>query len=333
MEQTKIFIDQIRKAGYAADNAGDVFELYYSECSADHGLEDKAEEAGVRLDVVSAALAHLKTSRYIGITDKAAYDIRSTWDLTDEEYDFVAEAISADPATYHQGDYILTSSDEQEEAYIEETVIEANEIVENDIEENDIEENAISEVSALEVPEEPVPEEPEVAKVTVKKPRLRIVIKIIASLTGVLFLVSSIAFFISLSLYSEEPGCDRVTVNVRSVIRDFDRYSRYRYGESGNKMNNDTSDNMVVIEVAGSYEKLYGVPDDEIAHLMSVAQIKAYRYNGSYYYTRQSASDSRMCARVAMYSAILMCVSGVAFFVSLSLSIHIRKKNRRGNSK
>ena len=137
-------------------------------------------------------------------------------------------------------------------------------------------------------------------------------------------------FSISVFLYRKEPEYRSYRARVSSVIDDYDRYSRSRYDYNGDRNSGEQPDHMVVIEISGGYETLNGVSSEDIGELMPLVYtretIVVYRYNGSYYYTRKSVADSRMCARVKDRSLIFMCVSGVSSFFLLILCIILKKK-------
>jgi preprotein translocase subunit SecG len=302
VQYTQIYKEQMRRAGFNADRAGDIFDSYYSEYSDDPELEEKVKDARLRLHVMAAAIAHLKTSRYLGIRDRAAYDIRNAWDLTEAEYDFVAETISDDPDTYH----------------LEDSGVPAAELPDD-----------TGAVSTFDLDDPLAEEKVDVAEVSVNTKGIRRA----AIIMFVLFLVFLIVFSGSIYLYMQDPGYDLVTVKVKSVITDYDRYSNLRYGDNSDTNESDRSDHLVVVEVAGSYEQLNGVPSEEVSHLYSIAagignSIRVYRYNGKYYYSQKSVADSRMCARVMQYSTILLRAFGVAFIILLSLYIRDRKRSR-----
>lgn len=292
----------MRRAGFNADRAGEIFDSYYSEYSDDPELDEKARDERIRLHVMAAAIAHLKTSRYLGIRDRAAYDIRNAWDLTEAEYDFVAETISDDPDTYH----------------LDRSGVPAVEMPDD-----------TGNMGIFDLDDPLAEEKADVADTSVNTKGIRRAAFIMLAL----FLVSLMVFIQSIYLYRQDPGYDLVTVKVKSVITDYDRYSNLRYGESGDRSDSDQSDHLVVVEVAGSYEQLNGVPAEEVSHLYSIAagignSIRVYRYNGKYYYSEKSVADSRMCARVMQYSTIPLRAFGVAFIILLSLYIRDRKRCR-----
>ena len=87
--------------GSHADKGRDIFESYYSECHDDPKFRERVKEERIRFDLICAAIAHLKTSRYLGLEDNAAYDIRSAWKLTEEEYILIARKLSSNLKAYH----------------------------------------------------------------------------------------------------------------------------------------------------------------------------------------------------------------------------------------
>ena len=104
----------MKEAGFNADKGRAVFESYYDECIDNSEFWEKAKKAGFRLELMAAAVAHLKTSKYLGVKEKAAYDIRTAWGLTDEEYVFVAAKLSSNLKTYHIEDSGVPDPKEQQ---------------------------------------------------------------------------------------------------------------------------------------------------------------------------------------------------------------------------
>lgn len=114
MEYEKLFSDHMKAAGFDVENGMDIFKSYYTEYHDSSDFYEKAKRNGLRLDLLAAAVAHLKTSNYLGFSDKAAYDIRSLWGLTDEEYIFVAETLFSNLKRYHLEDSGVPSPEEQQ---------------------------------------------------------------------------------------------------------------------------------------------------------------------------------------------------------------------------
>lgn len=103
MEYTQHYLNWMKKSGFDADRAEFVYETYFSEYFDDPDLK-KTEKSNLRFGLISAAIAHLKTSKYLGLEDNAAYDIRKAWELTKDEYDFIALTLADDAVIYHLKD-------------------------------------------------------------------------------------------------------------------------------------------------------------------------------------------------------------------------------------
>lgn len=109
----EIYKDKMQEAGFdVTDKGRKLFEDNYTGSKKDNSVISIAEGRDLRLDPICAAIAHLKTSEYLGLDGKAAYDVRKAWDLTDEEYKAVAEKFSYRLEDYHLEDAGVVSQKE-----------------------------------------------------------------------------------------------------------------------------------------------------------------------------------------------------------------------------
>lgn len=116
MEYEKLFSDHMKAAGFDVENGMDIFKSYYAECHEDPGFRERVKKESLRFDPICAAIAHLKTSKYLGLEDKAAYDIRSAWGLTEEEYLLIARKLSSNLKAYHIDDVALPPEERDDTA-------------------------------------------------------------------------------------------------------------------------------------------------------------------------------------------------------------------------
>ena len=109
----EIYKDKMQEAGInGSDKGRKLFEDNYTGSKKDNSVVSIAEGRGLRLNPICAAIAHLKTSKYLGLDGKEAYDIRNAWGLTDEEYKAVAEKFSYQLEDYHLEDAGVVSQKE-----------------------------------------------------------------------------------------------------------------------------------------------------------------------------------------------------------------------------
>lgn len=117
MEYFEIYKNKMQEAGIDVnDKDRNLFEDNYSRSKEDNSVISIAKARGLRLDPLCAAIAHLKTSKYLGLEGKAAYDIRQAWNLTDKEYKAVAEKFSYRLEDYHLEDAGVISQKEIDRA-------------------------------------------------------------------------------------------------------------------------------------------------------------------------------------------------------------------------
>ena len=93
-----------------------LFSDYYEQYHKDMGLRSAVKAKDLRFDEICAAIAHLKTSRYLGMTDRSSYDIRSLWELTDGEYILVAETLRSNLKGFYLEDSGVTSQQDLDKA-------------------------------------------------------------------------------------------------------------------------------------------------------------------------------------------------------------------------
>ena len=87
MDHAQRYIECMNKAGYdTSDRIKEWFAAYFAESDNDNYRkffgENEAEFLKFR-----AALAQLKTGRYLGCSNVGPYDIKSFWDLSNEEFE------------------------------------------------------------------------------------------------------------------------------------------------------------------------------------------------------------------------------------------------------
>lgn len=102
MSNLSIYLDKMSELGYKdAGRASDIFKDTYARYKADSGLYSTAKARDLRLDRVCAAIAHLKASKYLGYKWEDAFEIRTLWELSDGEYDVVADILYDNLDGYH----------------------------------------------------------------------------------------------------------------------------------------------------------------------------------------------------------------------------------------
>ncbi|MBO7449932.1 MAG: hypothetical protein J6U54_06135 [Clostridiales bacterium] len=115
MGRFQIYTDKMKELGFErSERARETFKKTYADYKADRGLYSLAVARKGRIEELCAAIAHLEASRHMGYEDDQAYDIRSLWGLTDDEYRIVAETLSGDLKGYHLEDSDVPSKQEIE---------------------------------------------------------------------------------------------------------------------------------------------------------------------------------------------------------------------------
>lgn len=102
MEYVLTYVELLEKKGYEnLDKAAGLFKDYYSEYLRNRKLVSKTTGRNLRHEYACAAIATLKTNKYLGLEDEDLYDIKKIWGLEDNEYRVVAELLVDNLKKYH----------------------------------------------------------------------------------------------------------------------------------------------------------------------------------------------------------------------------------------
>ena len=104
-DYAQLYIEGMHRAGYldVGDEIKERFASFFNECLDDVDIKKITGRTGFDHELFCAAVAQVKTSRFIGCSNDGPYNIAEFWDLSKEQTDLILDILPAPLSGFAKG--------------------------------------------------------------------------------------------------------------------------------------------------------------------------------------------------------------------------------------